>query len=649
MGISFEWPDPHDKEEQDQQKTAPPRRPKRNRRFVAVLLTALAVGAIALASASIFWWRTWPSTDELTRAVELQLETEKSAVSLGNHELFLSLHDDDPAWVAARYRQLTEEPVQLPKVAAVTASGSFLRTVLEWTEGGTDWQRLAFFQWQDGRLVRVASDPDFWGPLEEVETSWGSIRYHTSDRPLLDELDRVVEQTIDGACAQECVAAQLPFTLELAHDAGGGYVDGVVRIPSPRLIGFDASDRPTDAFYGVLQHAVGDFLRPATLRFGVPDALVDQVESAARAFMLERPDIAIDVLPLSILPSDPAEMLAMVDAAILPPTPELITGGQIADLTDFARDDPSFLYDELYKIARDASQWKDRLWSAPQHAEFRLLHSDRAIFEVAVIPPGAYFSTLWESGATAVSGNEADMRAVGGRWLLMDISPHSLFAYAYDLRCLRGADRLCDEAVQVTDLADTLDWYTGLLDSGVMPDVSGMSGGEREFFSINQLSYPRKVTMWLDRLNTYEHNYQLGPVDVTASPGVDGSGITPFSVVGSVMSAQSTRPPRHLALDGLSQSAAAAGRSARNARPRLDCQRDRLLVESTGPSAGAGQISLWAADAVWPSKRTVTSTGGWSMPLLSGRCRRRKRQKRCSTRNGLAGRLETRRDDERPK
>jgi hypothetical protein len=537
MGVSFDW------DERNERQAEPPGSPRaRLRRWARRLLLLLLLGALLWGGVMLVRMLARPSPAELQRALDLVHATEARAVALGDHALFTSLQDEDPAWRAAQYTQIATHPPASLTVVQAGQQGDRVRAWHRWRADGVPLQRVAFYQWFDQRLRHVADDPTFWGTPATLTAEWGTLTYDAADRAFAADIQAHIAQRVAELCAQPCVPRDGPLAVTLASDAALVAADGGVSVPSPHLLGLTADGVPGAPFHHELDRRLVDALLPATIRFAVPDALVGQTAPIAAQFSRDVPHISVEVVPFSQLPPDPAARLAQVDAALLTPSPALITAGHVHDLTDLAAADGTFATDDLYAVARDAAHWQERLWMAPQFVEFRLIHADRAAFSIGVLTADQYLARIWQPPVSTLTAQTRSARTDGLGAGYLDISTDSLFAYAFDQRCAGAETTPCRAPLRREDVAAALTWYAHQVADGIMPDVSALTDEERQFILLNSLAYPRQLPMWAGQPGQYEHNSQLGPVDASAFAGSDGRGITPFTVTGSVISASTPRP-----------------------------------------------------------------------------------------------------------
>ena len=556
MGIQFDWESP-----EDEPSVSAPRPPRHSSRWrprwwgwlVVVLLAALTGAGL------LMWWLQ-PDEAQIARTLQLYVETEKRAVTLGDHGLFLSLQVDEPAWIAAQYQRLSWTTPLNETVSDVEVDGDVASAWLTGSEGGQLIRRRTFFTRRGDRFVHGTmgtADSDvlpFWGAPASFAAPWGTLRLHEADAHQAEFLLAFVDDLIRATCRDGCNDQRLPLTLSIRPDGNPVQTAADVQVSSPQLVGLTSDGAPGPRFRQQLTIAVDAHLQPAQLRFAVPDDQLDTFQAQSGLFNALNPQVRVEVIGFSQLPADPVALLQSVDGAFMAPTLPLITGGHVVDLAPYAAADATFQWPDFDPLAQSGATWGGRLWMVPQHLQFRLVYADRVRFEQRPFPPAAYMQTLWDGDEQATE--DAVDAVTGGsiEWGYMDGSIDTLLAYAFAERCGRTTERPCRARLDEQALQAALTWYQAVIGHGIMPDTTHMSTLERDFYTLNRLSYPREVALWVDHLALYEHNYLLGPLDVMPFPAhrphsretsldVDiTQGFTPFHVEGGLISAWSPAP-----------------------------------------------------------------------------------------------------------
>jgi ABC-type glycerol-3-phosphate transport system substrate-binding protein len=541
MSTELEWNSP----DSDSEASPPPPDRPTSRRWPWILVALfVACGFVLL----LLNWFSRPVDQKLLRAVELYVEAEKRAVAAGDDAIFFSMQAEDPAWRAIQIG-LARDLAQADSVEVIDLEehGDQIWAILRSMHNGSPIQHQAFFQWDGDRLLHVASDPDFWGSMETQPYTWGRLQLHRSDREWGEMVGEFVATKMETLCRDGCIEERLRFNVTLGSDHSATAVPGVVRLPSPRLIGLDGVGKPSPLFWKRLANELEAYLRPAEIRFAAPDDIADRLQSSAADFTVQYPEINVKVIPFSQLPAEADQMLSVVDGAYLHPEPTLIASDRIHDLTSWAETDPTADIEDYYGPVLAGSRWRDRLWALPLSAEMSLVYYDEPSFEVATLSPENYLSQIWQHAIRSDSDPLGVLRTESDGWGFLDSGPNSLYAYAFSLRCEVDDAQPCDEPLRQEDLAAALTWYYAhVVQDGNMPDLTGMDEKERAFSMLNWLSIPREVPMWVDLPGFYEHTDQLGSVGVLplqAQTGADKvKGPTPLQIQSGVISRASDNP-----------------------------------------------------------------------------------------------------------
>ncbi|HFQ92955.1 MAG TPA: extracellular solute-binding protein, partial [Anaerolineae bacterium] len=484
-------------------------------------------------------------------------------------DLFFSVQADNPAWVSAQLQPGNQTMYRADgQISKAEAHGEEVWANVTWEEDGERLQRIAFFRWQNGRLLHVPASNSYWGPTLREDTDWGQLSYAEIDQAWVEEIDRFTADTIAELCASGCLPDKLPLTLVLTPDYSQTAVPDRLNIPSPRLVALDKNGRPANIFWEQLRGRLEAFLTPAVIRFAVPPPRVRDgqalfnYERAAAAFMAARPEITVEIVALETLPKDPAVLALEFDGAAYPPTKAMLTAGLAADLTDFAYSDPDFDRADFYEQIWRGAEWRDRLWMMPLAAQMPVLYYDETAYEQAGMPEPSLRWTWAEMErdiATIVAAQPENSRLT---WGFLDTGLDALFSYAWNWEndCRETASVLCQRPLPPQNVTAALDWYGQRVNQpGQMPDLSanieellGASaflassnwiGGERQFVLWNFQTSRRKAAVWVDLPVNYEHQLLLAPLGVAPFPGSDRfDGITPLWVQGAFISRQSERP-----------------------------------------------------------------------------------------------------------
>ncbi len=535
LDIEESWGEPENKPE-----------PKRPLNAIWFLVVAVVVVTAVLSGWFAAQRQVTRAESALKETIQNILDLEHEAVSGGDGDLYFALLADDAAWRAA---QLNPENLAANHagytVTRAQARDEFVWANVTWEAEGRTYQRIAFFQQQNGVYVHAPTAPGYWGEPLSRRSDWGDLAFRQIDEGMAALITAYVDKFIAETCPQNCVDGRLPFTLELTDNYQQTAVAGTIQAPSPRLAALGQDGRPAAPFWQILRQRLEDYLSPTTIRFALPPPFLPGVyrmdyAQAAADFMALYPDIAIELIPLPKLPADLAD-LAQFDGAALPPTADMVAAGLVADLTDFARTDPEFHSQDFYDAIWQGAIWRDRLWFMPQSAHFKLLFYDSLAYRQADLPEPAW---QWQW-----ADMEADMAALLAQqtydWGFMDLGPDSLLAYAYNLAgdCVETAFSLCPPPLQPTHIAAALDWYEPLIQTGQMPSlVEQADASERGGPSTLQTAR-RRAAFWVDEPLYFEYYLLFNPIGVAPFPGAGFlDGVTPIWVDGNFISAGSEHP-----------------------------------------------------------------------------------------------------------
>ena len=552
-------------------------------RWVARSLWFLLVTAVITTTLLTSWQigqnRLEQSETDAVTAVQALLDLEHAAFQRGDGDLYFSFYSNDPTWIAS---QLQTQNLQSARagfqVTRAESHDNFIWTNLAWTTNQQSnnptnpqtYQRIAFFQRQNGQLIHAPTAPDYWGSWTSYEQPWGGLIFTERDALWADEVANFVTETVTKICEEGCVDGRLPFILHLANDYSDTAVPNQLRIPSPRLLALDENGQPADIFWDALRQRLDARLRPVTIRFALPPTELPGVhlvtyDQAAADFMAANPGITIELIKLDSLPDDLSE-LAQYDGAAVTPTTAMIAAGLVHDLTDLANSDPSFNSADFYKPIWQGAFWQDRLWFVPQSAAVPLIYYDLTAFQQAQQPEPMLFWTWDEMVALQKTVVTAQPDASFIDWSTMDANRALLFSYAFhqqkactavpatdkptanqdsitDSTLIGRSTTGCDGPLQPQSVAAALRWYSQMLDDGRMPDFSQLSAAERAQAATNWLSARRRAVTWVEEPVFYEYHFLLDPIGVVPFPGSNSvEGVSPLYVAGNFISGLSQRP-----------------------------------------------------------------------------------------------------------
>ena len=532
------------------------------------LLTAVLL-SLVIGGWGVTQYQLRQSEAELQAQVQPLLDFEQDAFLAGDGDLFFSVQSDDPAWFSAQLQPRNQIIYRADgQISKAEAHGEEVWANVTWEEDGERLQRIAFFRWQNGRLLHVPTSTRYWGPTLREDTDWGQISYAEIDQAWVAEIDRFTADTIAELCAADCLPGKLPLTLVLTPDYSQTAVPDRLNIPSPRLVALDKNGRPADIFWEQLRGQLEAYLTPAVIRFAVPPSRVQDgqglfnYERAAGQFMAEHPDITIEIVILDDLPENTADLANDFDGAAYLPTKELLTAGLVRDLTDYVNSDPGFDPSDFYEQIWQGGRWRDRLWLMPLAAQMPVLYYDKAAYQEAEMSEPSLRWTWAEMERDVASIVAAQPEDSSVAWGFLEAGRDSLFSYAYNWEnnCAKSAAVLCQRPLPPDNVAAALDWYKQrvsqpdqmpdltanleyLLESGSLAILPNQVGTERQFILWNFQTSQRKAAIWVDLPINYEHQFLLAPLGVAPFPGSDRfDGITPLWVQGVFISQKSERP-----------------------------------------------------------------------------------------------------------
>lgn len=282
-------------------------------------------------------------------------------------------------------------------------------------------------------------------------------------------------------CRDNCPTAARPFSLTLANDFQETANPDQLRLPSPRLVGLDATGAPPDLFWELLDGRLAD-------RFARLRSVLACLGAAFPSSTMKQPRLSswrkTRTSPLSWFTwrptSPPSADLAGLDAVGAPPTADLLAAGAVHDLTDMMQTDIDFDRADFYEQLWQGTWWRERMWFMPLAGRLNVLYYDKNGYRDADQPEPTLRWTWQEMMAdmTAVAQGSA---SPDGRlaWGFLDVGPDALFSYAYNWNntCAEATVR-CDQPLTAEAVAAALGWYHSLAGQpGQMPDFTPMSGG----------------------------------------------------------------------------------------------------------------------------------------------------------------------------
>lgn len=531
-----------------------------------LLVTAVITLAL-LTSWQIGQNRLEQSEADAATAVQSLLDLEHNAFQRGDGDLYFSFYGNDPRWIAA---QLQPQNLNAARagyhVTRAEAHDSFIWANLAWTIDQQTYQRIAFFQRQDGQLTHAPTAPDYWGSWISYKEPWGALIFTERDELWADAVASFIAEMAAEICEPGCA----PFTLHLANDYQDTAVPSQLRIPSPRLIALDESGQPASLFWGMLRQRLEAHLTPATIRFAIPPPLLYNNQTiinyteAAGKFMAAHPHISVELVQLETLPEDMAELATKFDGAAVSPTEEMLTAGLVHDLSGYIETDPDFDKVDFFPQIWWGAGWRGRVWFMPHAASMRVLYYDKAAYRLADLTEPSLRWTWDEMADDLAVLIPSQPDSTDLQWGFLDTGLDVLYAYAYNWnnQCQESTTVLCQNSLRTQNVAAALEWYSHRVNRpGQMPDLTRrlpelfgtenlsdiaeqMNNEQRQQFMLwNIQTSHREAAIWVDLPVEYERQLLLSNLGVVPFPGSDRfDGITPLWVHGSFISQGSERP-----------------------------------------------------------------------------------------------------------
>lgn len=545
MSIKLNW-------EIDEDEERPPELKERQLPFSSII-TIITVLLLALVAFGI--WRVGQNQaekaeEDLRQQVQAALDRERQALLSNDGELFLSYYDLDQE---SEYLSALLQPQNIavlragPTVSRVEQHGNDIYTNIEWSANGQSYQRITFYQWQNGQLRHIPKVPVYWGQVIHSHHDWGDLFLHEQDQEWTTAIADFVAAEIRRICQSQqsprCNGRQQHLSLTLTADYAPTANENQLRMPSPRLLALDQSGQPAQPFWDYLSQALADNLAPAAVQFAVLEEYAPIYRTLANTFTGENPGITIEIVPISPDIEDPLSWVieAGLDGAALTPDERAITGGWVRDLTDYVETDGRFDQADFYEQIWQGAWWQDRMWFMPENASLQLLYYDKLSYREANIPEPTLRWT-WDEMAQDLSIlSLPNPRPTGTSWGFLDVTRGALYSYAYNWEnnCTQQAAIQCYQSLQDNQITAALEWYYQMISQPeMMPDLTTLSASERQRMMVNL-----RAVVWVDTPVHYEFRLLMDPLGVVPFPGSDRfDGITPLSVRGSFISSSSDNP-----------------------------------------------------------------------------------------------------------
>jgi ABC-type glycerol-3-phosphate transport system substrate-binding protein len=485
--------------------------------------------------------------EDLRKQVQAALDREHEAVNDDDGELFLTYYDADSDWISTLLQPHNLTVLRAkPTVTRVEQSGNDIYTNIEWSEDGKTWQRITFFQLQNGQLVHVPDVPVYWGQVVHTHQVWGDLFIHEQDQEWSEVIAEYTAETVQSICRQEasrCDGREEHLSLSIASDYFPTADQNQIRLPSPRLIALDESGQPGGPFWETLRLSLVDYLGSVTIQFAVPDEYAPIYREAAEAFTEGNPGLIVEIVPIAADEADPLAWAVAygVDGAALMPDERALAGGWVFDLTDFVKTDKNFDQADFYEQIWRGAWWRERMWIMPERASMQLLFYDKDSYRAADLPEPSLRWT-WDEMAEDINRlTGPPPHPLGVNWSFLDISRDSLYSYAYNWEnnCTQDNTIQCSRPLENSQITAALEWYLNLINQpDTMPDLTTLPPSERQRMMVNW-----RAVLWVDSPVNFEFRLLVDPLGVVPFPGSDRfDGITPLAVSGSFISGYSDSP-----------------------------------------------------------------------------------------------------------
>ncbi len=515
---------------------------------IIAMITVIVLGLVAFGIWQVGQKEAAETEEDLRQQVQAALDRERQALLDNDGELFLTYYDIEPDTLSALLQPDNIAILRAnPTVSRVEQHGNDIYTNIEWSQAGETWQRITFYQLQNGQLVHVPKVPVYWGQVIHTHHDWGDLFIHEQDQEWTNDIVEFVAAEIRDICqvqkSPRCNGREEHLSITLAADYAPSAAENQIRTPSPRLLALDESGQPGQPFWDKLRLALADNLSPITVQFAAPQEQVPVYRVIANAFTAENPNITIEIVPIDEELEDPLAWAIEtgVDGAALTPDERALAGGWIYDLTDFAETDSSFDQADFYEQIWRGAFWQERMWFMPERASLQLLYYDKITYREAEIPEPSLRWTWGEMAQDLSVLRLPEPRPIGSSWGFLDVTTDALYSYAYNWEnnCTQDSGVQCYQPLQDNQIAAALEWYLGMLNQPeMMPNLTILSPSERQRMMVNWRS-----VVWAESPVRYEFRLLIDPIGVVPFPGSDRfDGITPLTVTGSFINSSSQHP-----------------------------------------------------------------------------------------------------------
>ncbi len=493
-----------------------------------IVLSALAGGG---------WWRVRSAEKALLQSVQDILNLEVASAQLGDGEQFFTFFPTDPFY---RFSQL--QPINQsfyagnPQVTRAQLHDDVIWANVTYTVDGATQQRLLFFDQTSSGLRHRVHDNAFWGVQKRTRYPWGQLLLHEADEEWRSGFATAIQRNLTEY-SNALVNNRADFTFAITDEFAPLMVDSP-SFPSPRVWGLGADGEPSAEYWAAFDHAVVTQLELAneyTIRFAIDVSDTasgytaqdvrfrrNSFQSLAQAYMRLHPDITIEIVDLTTLPTDPVARMRLIDGAVMPLSADLVVSGAILDLTELAKD-PSLQTGDFYEQIWLGGYWQNRFWQLPLSAQMRMLFYDKAMVESAeILPPWTF-----EDYEELIAAVQAQTEKSG----LLLSAPDLLYAHAFAYN---------SGALDRNQAAQTLQWFSQIEETRFLNELEP---AVRRQQALTILSSNRQAATWIDVPSEYEYHSLLSGLGVAPFPSSDRlTSIAPLWVEGGMISSASEHP-----------------------------------------------------------------------------------------------------------
>lgn len=483
------------------------------------------------------WWRVRSAENELRRSVQDILDLEVAAIKLGDGEQFFTFFPDDPAYKFSQIQPVNREfYLGNPEITRAQLQDGVIWANATYQVNGVTRQRLLFFEQSSNGLRHQISDDQFWGEQNRTRYTWGQLFLFEADEEWRSQFAAAVQRNID-AHPSILINDRRNFSLVIL-DQFVPLAVGSSSFPSPRVWGLGADGEPSAAYWEAFDKAVAAqfaLVHGNTIRFAIDMSDTasgytaqdvrfrrNSFQLLAEKYMELNPTVAVEIVDLTTLPTDPVERMKVVDGAMMPLSADLITSGAILDLSRLA-EDLELERGDFYEQIWQGGYWQDRLWQIPLSAQMRLIFYDVEMVESAEILPPWTFNDYENLIAT--------VQVQSDKSGLLLSAPDLLYAYAF---------AHSNEPLDRTQAAAALQWFSQLEETRFL---NALEPAVRRQQALTILSSNRQAATWIDVPGEYEYHSLLSRLGVAPFPSSDRlASVAPLWIEGGMISSSSENP-----------------------------------------------------------------------------------------------------------